>query len=104
MLKQLKHKRDCRTEFKNKLKYSDKTSKNYRKYYPTLENKIALIHYHLLLKLKKNVILDIYLTSNLTDVDVACLTLPPWRAVVFEKKSYFVQTFSVLKSTVSHDH
>ena len=53
MLKQLKHKRDCRTEFKNKLKYSDKTSKNYREYYPALENKIALIHYHLLLKFKK---------------------------------------------------
>ena len=53
MLKQDKRKRDLRTEFKNKLKYSDKTSKNDGEYYPALENKITLIYHRLLVKYKK---------------------------------------------------
>ena len=50
MLKQDKRKRDCWTEFKNILKYSDKTSKNHSEDYPTLENQITLIYHRLLLK------------------------------------------------------
>ena len=50
MLEQDKRKRDLRTEFKNKFKYSDKTSKNYGENYPALENQITLIYHRLLLK------------------------------------------------------
>ena len=53
MFKQNQRKSNRRTEVKNKLKYSDKTSKNYGKYYPALENKITLIYHRLLVKLKK---------------------------------------------------
>ena len=52
MIEQNQRKSNRRTEVKNKLKYSDKTSENYGKYNPTLENKITLIYHCLLVKLK----------------------------------------------------
>ena len=53
MIEQNQRKSNRRTEVKNKLKYSDKTSKNYGKYNPSLENKITLIYHRLFVKLKK---------------------------------------------------